>query len=69
MSEQTKQDKERLTQAWHSHPAVVAFERAVADHIKAETLAGSEGLTSALQFAARWIEAHGPLPESGVLCD
>lgn len=66
---QTKQDKLALDAAWKTHPQVVAFRAAVAAHVADHGLTGPAGATAALQFAAAWQAANGPLPDSGILCD
>ncbi len=66
---QTAQERATLHAAWLAHPQVVAFDRAVTDHVRAGGLAGVDGMTAVLRFAAEWLREHGDLPESGILCD
>jgi hypothetical protein len=66
---QTKDEKRELHATWTQHPTVAALDAAVAEAVAANGWTGSAGLTQTLQFTARWIDANGPLPESGILCD
>jgi hypothetical protein len=60
--------KQQLHAAWLAHPQVVAFDAAIAAHIKAKGLTGLDGMNATLRFAAAWQKANGPLPDSGIIC-
>ena len=64
-SEMTNQE---LHAAWLAHPQVVAFDAAVAAHIKDNGLTGLDGMNKVLTFATEWQQANGWLPESGIKC-
>lgn len=60
--------KQQLHAAWLAHPHVVAFDKAVKDHIAANGLDGLDGMNAVLKFAAAWQNANGLLPDSGIKC-
>jgi hypothetical protein len=69
MSSQTHAQKLALDATWKAHPQVVALNAAVIAHVATITATGPDAMTQAIQFAGAWVQANGPLPDSGILCD
>jgi hypothetical protein len=69
MSKQSPGEKARLRAAWEAHPQVIALRAAVAAHVATITATGPEAMTQAIRFAGAWVQANGPLPEDGIICD
>lgn len=61
-------ERARLRAIWEAHPLVAGLHEQSAAFARREGLSfDAEGLNAALGFAAAWITANGPLPESGIL--
>jgi len=69
MSTQSPAEKRALDAVWRAHPQVVALNAAVIAHAATITATGPEAMTEAIQFAGAWVQANGPLPDSGLISD
>lgn len=69
MSTQSPAEKRALDAVWKAHPKVIALNAAVVAHVATITSTGPEAMTEAIQFAGAWVQANGPLPDSGLLCN